>query len=85
MISNTFTKFKREELWKVAFNNIQSVPMWARKNNRKYTETSPQQLVCYMKHMQLPELMQLKETLGVNNLSQKNVGRSMLKSCMIWP
>lgn len=47
----TFSKFKREELLCIAaFNNIQSVPMW---NKRKHTNTSPRQLVCYMKHKQL--------------------------------
>ena len=54
MIPNTFTKFKREDLlWIAAFYNIESVSIWTGWNTRKYTETSPQQLVCYMKHMQL--------------------------------
>ena len=66
MIPNTFTKFKTEDLpWVAAFNNIQSDPMWTRWNTREHTETSPQQLVSYMKHIQLPPtgIDVVKETL----------------------
>ena len=46
MIPNAFTKFKREDLWIAAFNDIQSVPMWTGWTTWKHTEMSPQQPVC---------------------------------------
>ena len=87
MIPNTFTKFKMEDLlWIAAFNNIQSVPMCTGWKTRKHAETSPQQPVCYMKHIQLPPTKAdvVKETLKHFKLLQKNVGRSTLQSYMIW-
>ena len=35
------------------FFGHQSVPMWTGWNTRKHTKTSPQQLVCYIGHIQL--------------------------------
>ena len=55
MILNTFSKFKREDLlWKVTFNNIQSVLIWTGLNTKEHIETSSQQFVCYIKHIQQP-------------------------------
>ena len=78
MIPNTFTKFKKEDLlWITASNNIQSVSMWTGWNTRKHTKTSPQQLVCYMKHIQLPSTRAdvVKETLKRSQIVAKECGQ----------
>ena len=38
----------------IAINTLNTLPMRTAWNSRMIEETSPQQTVCYMKHIQLP-------------------------------
>ena len=83
MILNTFTKFKRKDLLLIAaLNNIQSLPMCTRWNTRKHAETSPQRLVFYIKHIQLPltRVDESKKPYNVEKLFQSNMGRKKYAS-----
>ena len=38
----------------IVINTLNTIPMWTGWNSLRIEETSPQQTVCYMKHIQLP-------------------------------